>query len=200
MRSQRSSNARSAVLLPALLLTLACGGLPVATPADPAATVSLPTTPLETDRPAPPPGTIPPDFVFPVPGPLNEGNADIYAQRALFHRTGSMCFTEVDDEGGGSHLQGLADKLTEPEGLLDDGRSYVGPLQDALAALDLEPTGIQVGDVAYGIGLVLSERALVHLPEGTVWAPRLTQFELADGRTGWSLTGGWIAVVGRDCL
>ena len=194
---RRPQTLRTALLTAAILI-VACSGPGPSVP-DSRRTLELPTAPPQTDPTEPPPGTIPPGFVFPVPTPLTEGNAWIHAQRALFQRTGSLCFAHVDDEGGVSHLQGLADQLAEPEGLLADGRSYVGPLVDALAALDLEPTGIETGDVAYGIGVVRPERALVHLPAGTVWTPRLSRFELADGRTGWSLTGGWTAVVDRAC-
>jgi hypothetical protein len=183
-----------AVALLAAAFLGGCGMPPTPPPADPDPLFTLPTAPPENYPTEPPPATIPPGFVFPVPAPLTEGNADIYAQRALFDRTGSMCFTHVDDEGGVAHLDGLADTLAGPEGLLGDGRSYVGPLENTLAALDLEPTGIRVGNVAYGIGRVPPDTDLVHLPAGTVWTPRLTRFELADGRTGWSLTGGWIAV------
>ena len=187
-----------AALLVLAILVVACTD-PSPTKTHPGATFALPTAPPENAPTEPPPGMIPSGFDLPVPVPLMEGNADLHAQRALFHRTGSLCFTQVDDEGGVAHLEGLASTLGGPEGLLEDGRSYVGPLEDALAALDLEPTGIRVGNVAYGIGRVQPDSDLVHLPAGTVWAPRLTRFELPDGRSGWSLTGGWIAVVDRAC-
>ncbi len=168
---------------------------------DPTTTFSLPTAPVEDFPTDPPPASIPPGFVFPVPAPLTTGNADIYAQRALFLRTGSLCFTHVDDEGGIDHnaFESMAAKLGGRDGLLEDGRSYLGSLGDALPALDLEPTGIEVNGVAYGIGRVPENRAQPHLPAGSVWTPRLERFDLADGRSGWTLTSGWIAVVPRPC-
>lgn len=148
---------------------------------------------------APATATIPPDFVFPVPSPLNEGNADIYAQRALYERTGSLCFTHYEvDSAGDVDYQAMAGHLQGQEGLLEDGRSYVGPLSDALRALDLDPTGIELDTVAYGIGVVPSSRARPQLPVGVTWAPRLAKFRLPSGASGWTLDGPWIAVVG-DC-
>lgn len=191
-----------ASLLPAAILLVACSVAPGASsPATPGpeVTFALPTAPPEDLPTEPPPVTIPPGFVLPVPSPLTAGNAWTYAQQELFERTGSLCFTHMEADGGGDlRFDGMAAKLTGSVGLLEDGRSYVGPLKDALAALDLEATGIEADGVAYGIGLVTAERALLHLPMGTVWAPRLDRFELADGRTGWALSGPWIAVIG-DC-
>ena len=188
-----------APLFVAANLVVACGGPTPETP-DPAA-ISAPTVPTDSDATEPPPETIPSGFAFPVPVPLTAGNADIYAQRALFHRTGSMCFTHIDVDGGigGIDFDAMAATLAGDGGLLDDGRSYVGPLDGALTALELEPTGIEVGGVAYGIGLVTAERAQPQLPAGSVWTPRLERFDLADGRTGWTLSGSWIAVVDRPC-
>lgn len=173
--------------------------MPAAAPGE--ASFALPTAPPEDLPTEPPPGTIPPGFVFPVPAPLAEGNADIYAQRALFLRTGSLCFTHLDVDGGIRDIDfdAMAAKLAGTTGPLEDGRSYVGRLSDALPALDLEATGIEVGRVAYGIGVVTARQALPQLPAGTVWAPRLERFDLADGRTGWTLSGPWIAVVPREC-
>lgn len=189
----------SVSLLPVATLVAACGS-PGPTPV-PGVTFALATAPPEDYPTEPPPGTIPPGFVFPVPAPLTEGNADIYAQRALFHRTGSLCFTQVDPEGGIdiTVIEDMAAKLAGREGLLEDRRTYVGSLQDSLEALDLEPTGVVIEDVAYGIGVVAPEHAMPQLPTGTVWAPRLDGFELADGRTGWTLSGSWVAVVDRPC-
>jgi hypothetical protein len=191
----RPSRALACLLLSVAIL--ACGG----PPPQPVGTVAPPAAPRETDPSEPPPGTIPPGFVFPVPFPLTAGNADIYAQRALFARTGSMCFTHMDVDGGigGIDFDALAATLDSQVGLLEDGRSYVGPLAGALPALDLEPTGIDVDGVAYGIGVVTAERAEPQLPAGTVWAPRLERFGLADGRSGWTLSGPWVAVVDRSC-
>ena len=176
---------------------------PGATPSftsEPGSSFVLPTAPDENLPSEPPAVTIPPGFVFPAPSPMAEGNADIYAQKALFERTGSLCFTHFDVERvGGVDYEAMASRLAGNEGLLEDGRSYVGPLDEALAALDLEPTGISLDSVAYGIGEVQSERAQPQLPSGAVWAPRLEPFKLADGRTGWSLSGPWIAVVEREC-
>jgi hypothetical protein len=50
-----------------------------------------------------------------------------------------------------------------------------------------------------GIGRVIHRRAMPQLPAGSVWTPRLVRFELADARTGWSLSGDWVAVVERTC-
>ncbi|MBA2253583.1 MAG: hypothetical protein H0W07_00525 [Chloroflexi bacterium] len=162
-------------------------------------TFALPTATNENLPSEPPAETIPPGFTFPVPSPLTEGNAEIYAQRALFERTRSLCFTHCDVEKvEGADYEAMAAALPGREGLLEDGRSYVGPLDDALAALDLEPTGIALEGVAYGIGIVGAQRALPQLPVGVVWAPRLAAFSLADGRGGWTLDGPWIAVAG-DC-
>jgi hypothetical protein len=189
---------RAALLLVAILV-VACTD-PGPTTTDPGATFALPTAPPESYPTEPPPGTIPPGFVFPVPVPLTEGNADIYAQRALFERTGSLCFTHLDAERAGDpRVDGTAAKLDGDEGLLEDGDSFVGPLEHALPALDLESIGIEIGDVAYGIGRVIHRRALPQLPAGTVWTPRLDRFGLTDGRTGWTLSGSWIAVVDRAC-
>ena len=183
-------------LLPVIMLLIACSGAPGPSPP----VSALPTPPREDLPTEPPPATIPPGFVFPVPAPLTEGNADIYAQRALFDRTGSLCFTHMDVDGEyAGDFEAMAAKLGGDEGLLEDGRSYVGPLEEALAALDLEPTGIVIGTIAYGIGLVTESRAMPQLPVGTVWTPKLRRFELADGRTGWTLSGPWIAVVDRPC-
>jgi len=190
---------RAALLLFAIVLVACTDRGPATT--DPGDTFALTTAPPENYPTEPPPGTIPPGFVFPVPAPLTEGNADIYAQRALFHRTGSLCFTQVDPEGGIdiTAIQAMAAKLARREGLLADRRTYVGCLPDSLEALDLEPTGVVIGDVAYGIGVVAPEHAMPQLPAGTVWAPRLDGFELADRRTGWTLSGSWVAVVSRPC-
>jgi hypothetical protein len=189
-----------AVVAPALLLTIACGAPPAPPPVGPAATFSLPTGPAETDTAAGPPVTIPPGFVFPVSGSLNAGNAEEHSWKALFDRTGSLCFTHVDAEPAGEiDRDGQAANLVGDEGLLEGGSAYVGPLPNALTALDLAPTGIVAGDVAYGIGPVTRERARPQLPEGSIWAPRLERFHLADGRTGWAMTGDWTAVIDRDC-
>lgn len=189
---------RQAVLFLTAVVVGACG-VPRPTTNDPANTPGQP-VPVDAPPPEPPPATIPPGFVFPVPSPLTEGNADAYSQKVLFERTGSMCFTHTDAEPAGEpDLDGMAARLVGDEGILEDGRSYVGALPNALAALDLGPTGIVTGDVAYGIGRVTGERAQPQLPEGSVWAPRLERFELADGRTGWALTGDWTAVVEREC-
>jgi len=188
---------RAALLLLAIL-AVACSGPDLATP-DPGGTLALQTARPEHAPTEPPPGTIPPGFVFPVPVPLTEGNADIYAQRALFERTGSLCFHLDAERAGDLSFDGMAAKLDEDEGLLEDGDSYVGRLEHALPALDLEPVGIEIRDVAYGIGRVIHRRALPQLPAGTVWTPRLDRFALTDGRTGWTLNGSWIAVVDRAC-
>lgn len=199
---------RALPLVLASLLVVACTVAPGASIApskgsnsvdpEPSAFV-LPTAPPE-DLPSEPPAvTIPPGFDFPAPSPMTEGNADIHAQKALFERTGSLCFTHYDVSSVGVDYEAMASRLAGTEGLLDDGRSYVGPLEDALAALDLEPIGIALDAVAYGIGVVTSERATPQLPSGATWAPRLELFKLADGRTGWSQVGPWIAVVDRQC-
>jgi hypothetical protein len=182
--------------MPAMILLMACSLAPTPSPGP----FAHPTAPRE-DLPTEPPAvTIPPGFVFPVPSPMTAGNAWIYAQRALFERTGSLCFTSMEaDDAGDRHYETMAAELEESAGLLADGRSYVGRLEDALAALDLEPTGIATGSVAYGIGFVTAERAMPQLPEGPVWAPRLDRFELSDGRTGWTLSATWTAVVDRPC-
>lgn len=192
------------------LLILACATAPGASPTvlesstsgtpEPEGTFALPTAPPEDIPSEPPAVTIPPGFAFPAPTPLTEGNADIHAQKALFERTGSLCFTHYDVSAVSDvDYEAMAARLGATEGLLEDGRSYVGPLGDALAALDLEPTGIALETVAYGIGLVTAERSQPQLPVGVTWAPRLERFELTDGRTGWTLSGPWIAVVDRPC-
>ena len=192
------------------LLVLACTVAPGASPIAPSASSGsidqepspfvLPTASPE-DLPSEPPAvTIPPGFEFPASSPMTEGNADIHAQKALFERTGSLCFTHYDvTPSGDVDYDAMASRLAGTEGLLEDGRSYVGPLEDALAALHLEPAGIALDAVAYGIGEVTSERATAQLPAGATWAPRLELFTLADGRTGWSQVGPWIAVVDREC-
>ena len=124
----------------------------------------------------------------------------MYAQRALFERTGSLCFTTMEAEPGGDPgYEAMAAELDGSTGLLADGRSFIGRLEDALATFDLQPTGIAIGRVAYGIGVVTPERAMPQLPVGTVWTPRLDRFDLSDGREGWTLSATWIAVVGRPC-
>jgi hypothetical protein len=184
-------------LVPVVLLLVACGGSPGDSSTVPFA---LPTAPREDLPTEPPPVTIPPGFVFPVPSPLTAGNAWIYAQRVLFERTGSLCFTTKEaEEAGDPHYEAMAAELAGSAGLLADGRSYVGPLEDALAALDLEPSGVAIGTVVYGMGFVTSERAMPQLPVGTVWTPRLDRFDLNDGRTGWTLSSTWSAVVDRTC-
>jgi hypothetical protein len=148
----------------------------------------------------PSPLTIPSGFVLEVPSPMTEGNAWMYAQRALFERTGSLCFTTMEYEPGDDPgYEAMAAKLVGSTGLLADGRSFVGPLEGALAAFHLQPTGIAIGRVAFGIGFVTPERAMPQLPAGTMWTPRLDRFDLNDGRTGWTLTATWIAVVDRTC-
>jgi hypothetical protein len=197
-------------LILASLLVLACtvapGVLPIAPPeasesVDPEPSPFVLPTASDEDLPSEPPAvTIPPGFEFPAHTPMTEGNADLHAQKALFERTGSLCFTHYDVSSAGDvDYEAMASRLAGTDGLLDDGRSYVGPLEDALAALDLEPTDIAFETVAYGIGVVTSERATPQLPTGATWAPRLELFKLADGRTGWSQIGPWIAVVDRQC-
>jgi hypothetical protein len=180
------------------MLLVACVVAPSASTPRPNA---RPTAPIEVLPTEPPSVVIPSGFDLEVPSPLTAGNAWMYAQRALFRRTGSMCFTHIDVDGGIGDIEfdGMAAKLVGDIGLLEDGRSYVGTLDGALAALDLERTGIEVGGVAYGIGVVTVERAMPQLPTGSVWTPRLERFELADGRIGWTLSGPWIAVVDRSC-
>ncbi len=201
---------RSLPLIVASLLVLACTVAPGASPIAPRDSSNsvdpeqspfvLPTAPPENLPSEPPAVTIPPGFEFPAPSPMTEGNADIHAQKALFERTGSLCFSHYDVSSVGDvDFEAMASRLAGTEGLLDDGRSYVGPLEGALTALDLEPTGIALDTVAYGIGVVSSERATPQLPSGATWAPRLELFKLADGRTGWSQIGPWIAVVDRRC-
>jgi hypothetical protein len=162
---------------------------------------SVPLTVPREDLPSEPaPVAIPSGFVLELPSPMTEGNAWMYAQRALFERTGSLCFTTMEYEPGGDPgYEAMAADLVGSTGPLADGRSFVGPLEDALAALHLQPTGIAIGRVAYGIGLVTPERALPQLPAGSAWSPRLDRFDLNDGRTGWTLTAGWVAVVDPTC-
>jgi hypothetical protein len=180
-----------------VLLVVACGVAPRPSTPPPSA---LPTAPQEVVPTDPPPVPIPSGFVLEVPSPLTAGNAWMYAQRALFERTGSLCFTTMEAEPGGDPgYEAMAADLESSSGLLADGRSFVGRLDDALAAFHLQPTGIAIGHVAYGIGLVTPERAMPQLPAGTVWTPRLDRFDLNDGRTGWTLSATWIAVVDRTC-
>jgi len=197
-------------LIVASLLVAACTVAPGASPIgtgessdsdDPESSpFVLPTAPPENLPSEPPAVTIPPGFEFPAPTPLTEGNADIHAQKVLFERTGSLCFTHYDVlPAGDVDYEGMASRLTATDGLLEDGRSYVGPLDDALAALHLESTGIALKTVAYGIGVVTPERATPQLPSGATWTARLELFKLEDGRTGWSQVGPWIAVVDRPC-
>jgi hypothetical protein len=180
-----------------VMVLVACGPEPSAATPGPNA---LP-TPAQADLPAEaPPVSIPSGFVFPVPSPLTAGNAWIYAQRALFEHTGSLCFTTMESEPAGDPgYEAMAAELVGSSGVLADGRSFVGRLEDALIAFDLQPTGIEIGGVAFGIGLVTPERAMPQLPVGTVWTPRLDRFDLNDGRTGWTLGATWIAVVDRTC-
>jgi hypothetical protein len=174
-----------------------CGVAPTAsTPGGSA----IPTAPREDVPSQPPPVAIPSGFVLEVPSPLTAGNAFMYAHRALFERTGSLCFTTMESEPvGDPGYEAMAAELPESTGLLADGRSFVGPLEDALAAFHLQPTGISIGRVTYGIGLVTPEREMPQLPAGTVWAPRLDRFDLNDGRSGWTLSSTWVAVVDREC-
>jgi hypothetical protein len=161
---------------------------------------ALPTAPPADLPSEPPPVTIPTGFVLELPTPLTAGNAWMYAQRALFERTGSLCFTSMESEPGGDPgYEVMAAELVGSTGLLADGRSFVGRLEEAMAAFHLQPTGIAIGRVAYGIGVVTPERAMPQLPAGTVWTPRLDRFDLNDGRTGWTLSATWIAVVDRTC-
>ena len=180
-----------------VLLLVACAVAPRPSTVGP---IAPPTAPREALPSDPPQISIPSGFIFPVPSPMTAGNAWIYAQRALFERTGSLCFTTMEAEPGGDPgYEDMAGELVGRTGLLADGRSFVGPLEDALIAFHLEPAGIAVGHVAYGIGLVTPERAMPQLPAGTVWAPRLDRFDLKDGRTGWTLSSTWSAVVDRSC-
>ena len=181
------------LILLGVIVLLACGPEPSAATPEPNA---LPTAPPADGRTEPPPVTIPSGFVLEVPTPLTAGNAWMYAQRALFERTGSLCFTTTESEPAGDPgYVAMAADLVGRTGLLADGRSFVGRLDDALVAFHLQPTGIAIEGVAYGIGLVTPEQAMPQLPVGTVWTPRLDRFELDDARTGWTLSGTWIAVV-----
>lgn len=201
---------RSLPLILASLLVVACTVAPAASPIAPRESSDsvdpgvspfvLPTAPPENLPSEPPAVTIPPGFEFPATTPLTEGNADIHAQKVLFERTGSLCFTHYDVlTVGDVDYEEMASRLTATEGLLEDGRSYVGPLDDALVALDLESTGIALKTVAYGIGVVTPERATPQLPSGATWTARLELFTVEDGRTGWSQVGPWIAIVDRPC-
>jgi len=185
------------LLVLSVMVPVACGHEPTASTAGSTVVPTAPKADLPTE---PAPVSIPSGFALEVPTPLTAGNAWMYAQRALFERTGSLCFTSMEAEPGGDPgYEAMAADLGGSSGLLANGRSFVGRLDDALVAFDLQPTGIATGRVAYGIGQVTPERAMPQLPAGTVWTPRLDRFDLSDGRTGWTLSATWIAVVDRSC-
>lgn len=183
-----------AVLFVALSLALvACGRLQpagadvasAAPSAEPAASLGVVATPASAE----------PTFVFPsLAPPRTIGDVNQFAEKLLYERTGRLCYMRaIIDPGGPPDWEGMARTLSTPEGLLSDGISYVGDLSGTFYAFGVEPSGIELPDLAYGIGRVPSWHASPSLPEGAWWLPEFGQFSLKDGRSGWYWTGQYIA-------
>jgi hypothetical protein len=138
--------------------------------------------------------TIPPGFTFPpIEGKFTPSNAMVFANKLLFERTGRLCLARNFEEPAGLHIELLAANDLRTEGLLEDGRSYIGTLQGVFSAYGLDSVGMELPDIAYGLGRVPADKALPQLPEGSWWLPEFVPFALKDGRSGWTWTGGYFA-------
>jgi len=189
---------RPIFVVAALVTLLGCStGAQPSLPADPGlpeesggplATASAPDVEAPLD-------TLPPGFSFPpLPDRLTRGDVVIFANKLLYERTGKICVQQNFEEPAmRPDWDAMAADLPGGEGLLEDGRTYIGDLSGALRAFGLERTGLKLPGLAYGIGRVPKERALPHLPEGTWWLPEFAQITLSDGRTGWTWTGAYFA-------
>lgn len=187
-----------ALALFALALTVGCSrATGAASPEPTEATTSATTTavlPTPTGPDVEEPVESPePGFTFPpLPETLTRSNVVIFANKMLYERTGRLCVRRNYEEPATKpDWDEMARDLPGGEGLLADGRTYVGPLAGILNAFELEETNLVVDDVAYGIGQVQESRALPNRPEGAWWLPEFERIQLRDGRSGWTWTGSY---------
>jgi hypothetical protein len=127
-----------------------------------------------------------------VPKPGED--VSFYVDYLLYERTGKLCFGGTIGEWVGyadGELDELAKGLDGVSGFLDEYRlTYLGTIEETLAAWSLTSIGLEFDDVAYGLGQIQPDRAArFGMPTGTWWVPEFLPVELRDGRGGWAYSG-----------
>jgi hypothetical protein len=156
----------------------------------------------------PPPSSAPatdyrPSYREPPPVPKPGEDVSFYVDYLLYERTGELCSGRMFGEWVGyadGELDALAKDLDGASGFLDEYRlTYLGTIEETLAAWSLTSIGLEFADVAHGFGQIQPDRAVQFgMPSGTWWAPEFLPIELRDGRGGWAYSGSNFREI-EDC-